>query len=62
MMMARLEVVWQVREQLQVVQLGCKEVHASRGLIHLLQAVLGAGNHLNQGTFKGNAGGASSHA
>lgn len=40
-----------------MLQVGCKEVRASQGLIHLLQAVLGAGNHLNQGTFKGNAGG-----
>ena len=48
---------WQVREQLEMLQVGCKEVRASQGLIHLLQAVLGAGNHLNQGTFKGNAGG-----
>ncbi|DBA93025.1 TPA: hypothetical protein ACH3X2_003364 [Trebouxia sp. C0005] len=46
-----------VREQLEMLQVGCKEVRASQGLIHLLQAVLGAGNHLNQGTFKGNAGG-----
>ena len=40
-----------------MLRLACQEVHASQGLIHLLQAVLGVGNYLNQGTFKGSAAG-----
>lgn len=38
-----------------VLQAACQEVQASQLLIQLLQAVLGVGNYLNQGTFKGNA-------
>ena len=38
-----------------LLQAACQEVQASQLLIQLLQAVLGVGNYLNQGTFKGNA-------
>ena len=51
----------QVREHLGLLQAACQEVQASNGLIHLLQAVLGVGNYLNQGTFKGNAPGPATH-
>lgn len=44
-----------VREQLMLLQAACQEVQGSQLLIQLLQAVLGVGNYLNQGTFKGNA-------
>lgn len=47
--------VAQVREQLMLLQAACQEVQGSQLLIQLLQAVLGVGNYLNQGTFKGNA-------
>ena len=47
--------VAQVREQLVLLQAACQEVQGSQLLIQLLQAVLGVGNYLNQGTFKGNA-------
>lgn len=53
--------VVQVREQLIVLQTACKEVQSSQLLIQLLQAVLGVGNYLNQGTFKGNAPGSALH-
>lgn len=38
-----------------LLQAACQEVPGSQLLIQLLQAVLGVGNYLNQGTFKGNA-------
>ena len=44
-----------MREQLVLLQKACQEVQTSQLLIQLLQAVLGVGNYLNQGTFKGNA-------
>jgi len=47
----------QVREQLEQLQKACQEAHASQGIINLLRAVLSAGNHLNNGTFKGQASG-----
>ena len=48
----------QVRGQLEVVRSASREVQGSQDFTSLLQAVLALGNHLNEGTHKGNASGA----
>ena len=47
----------QVRGQLDILRNACREVQGSQDFTALLQAVLALGNHLNQGTHKGNASG-----
>ena len=47
----------QVRGQLEVLRSACREVQGSQDFTTLLQAVLALGNHLNEGTHKGNASG-----
>ena len=47
----------QVRGQLDVLRSACREVQGSQDFTSLLQAVLALGNHLNEGTHKGNASG-----
>ena len=50
--------VWvQVRGQLEVVRGACREVQGSQNFTTLLRAILALGNHLNEGTHKGNASG-----
>lgn len=45
----------QLRESVQTIESGCKELR-SRGLfVKLLEAILKAGNHMNAGTSRGNA-------
>ena len=51
----------QVRGQLEVVRSACREVQGSQDFTTLLQAVLALGNHLNEGTHKGNASGTLTH-
>ena len=45
----------QVQKQLDSLQDACNELQGSDGFMTLLKAVLALGNHLNQGTHKGNA-------
>ena len=49
----------QARSQLEVLSRACQEVQGSQDFTTLLQAVLALGNHLNEGTHKGNASGLS---
>ena len=49
--------VMQVRSQLEVLSRASQEVQGSQDFTALLQAVLALGNHLNEGTHKGNASG-----
>ncbi len=50
--------VWvQVRGQLEVLRGACREVQGSQNFTTLLRAILALGNHLNEGTHKGNASG-----
>lgn len=51
----------QVRGQLEVLRSACREVQGSQDFTTLLQAVLALGNHLNEGTHKGNASGTLPH-
>ena len=51
----------QVRGQLEVLRSACREVQGSQDFTTLLQAVLALGNHLNEGTHKGNASGTQLH-
>ena len=51
----------QVRGQLEVLRSACREVQGSQDFTTLLQAVLALGNHLNEGTHKGNASGTLLH-
>ncbi|XP_030447902.1 formin-like protein 4 [Syzygium oleosum] len=47
--------ILQLKESLQIIESGCKELR-SRGLfMKLLEAILKAGNHMNAGTSRGNA-------
>ena len=51
-------VLWlQVKSQLEVVRSACREVQGSQDFTTLLRAILALGNHLNEGTHKGNASG-----
>jgi len=47
----------QVRGQLEVLRGACREVQGSQNFTTLLRAILALGNHLNEGTHKGNASG-----
>lgn len=49
--------VMQVQSQLEVLSNASQEVQGSQDFTALLQAVLALGNHLNEGTHKGNASG-----
>lgn len=44
-----------LKENLQTIELGCKELRASRIFLRLLEAILKAGNRMNAGTARGNA-------
>ncbi|KAG5618276.1 hypothetical protein H5410_018100 [Solanum commersonii] len=44
-----------LKENLQTIELGCKELRTSRIFIRLLEAILKAGNRMNAGTARGNA-------
>ncbi|KAL0019924.1 hypothetical protein WJX77_010272 [Trebouxia sp. C0004] len=46
-----------VRGQLEVLRGACREVQGSQNFTTLLRAILALGNHLNEGTHKGNASG-----
>ena len=46
-----------MRSQLEVLSRASQEVQSSQDFTALLQAVLALGNHLNEGTHKGNASG-----
>ena len=48
-----------MKSQLEVVRSACREVQGSQDFTTLLRAILALGNHLNEGTHKGNASGAS---
>ena len=50
-----------MRGQLEVLRSACREVQGSQDFTTLLQAVLALGNHLNEGTHKGNASGTLFH-
>lgn len=51
------DVCVQVRGQLEVLRGACREVQGSQNFTTLLRAILALGNHLNEGTHKGNASG-----
>ncbi|OIW07647.1 hypothetical protein TanjilG_14008 [Lupinus angustifolius] len=44
-----------IRESLQTLELGCKELKSQRLFVRLLEAVLKTGNRINAGTARGNA-------
>ncbi|MCD7447682.1 hypothetical protein HAX54_032875 [Datura stramonium] len=44
-----------LKENLQTIELGCKELRTSRIFLRLLEAILKAGNRMNAGTARGNA-------
>ncbi|KAL3374679.1 hypothetical protein AABB24_006259 [Solanum stoloniferum] len=44
-----------LKENLQTIELGCKELRTSRIFTRLLEAILKAGNRMNAGTARGNA-------
>lgn len=47
--------VLQLKEQLQALEMGCKELRTSGLFLKLLEAILKAGNRMNAGTSRGNA-------
>ncbi|KAK7411517.1 hypothetical protein VNO78_02951 [Psophocarpus tetragonolobus] len=47
--------VLQLKEQIQTLEMGCKELRTSGLFLKLLEAILKAGNRLNAGTSRGNA-------
>ncbi|MED6170162.1 hypothetical protein PIB30_028248 [Stylosanthes scabra] len=47
--------ILEIKESLQVLELGCKELKSQRIFVKLLEAVLKAGNRMNAGTARGNA-------
>ncbi|KAL4330935.1 hypothetical protein S245_045806 [Arachis hypogaea] len=47
--------ILEIKESLQVLELGCKELRSQRIFVKLLEAVLKAGNRMNAGTARGNA-------
>ena len=51
-------VLGQIRVQLGVLQAACRQLSDSLDFVTLLQAVLKLGNHLNEGTARGQADGA----
>ncbi|XWS34883.1 hypothetical protein CRYUN_Cryun21dG0075500 [Craigia yunnanensis] len=44
-----------MKESLQILELGCKELRSQRLFMKLLEAILKAGNRMNAGTARGNA-------
>ncbi|KAJ8553833.1 hypothetical protein K7X08_024511 [Anisodus acutangulus] len=44
-----------LKENLQIIELSCKELRTSRIFLRLLEAILKAGNRMNAGTARGNA-------
>lgn len=47
--------VLQLKENLQILEMGCKELRTSGLFLKLLEAILKAGNRMNAGTSRGNA-------
>ncbi|XVE84981.1 hypothetical protein DITRI_Ditri17bG0055300 [Diplodiscus trichospermus] len=47
--------ILQMKESLQILELGCKELRSQRLFMKLLEAILKAGNRMNAGTARGNA-------
>ena len=47
--------ILEIKDSLQILELGCKELKNQRIFVKLLEAVLKAGNRMNSGTARGNA-------